>query len=62
MRSPHASADHGLAAFTSAPASTDPAAWHGYIRSAPSFADAQTRIEEAVAASVDFAAMREQDR
>lgn len=62
MTTRNASADRGHAAVTSAPASADPAAWHGYIRSAPNFACAQSRIEEAVAASVDFAAMREQDR
>ena len=41
---------------TSPNAPLDPAAeWHAYIRSAPNFAEAQTRIEQAVAAGVDFA-------
>lgn len=34
-----------------------PAEWDAYIGSAPSFADAQDRMEEAVASGVDFAAM-----
>src|SRR4051812_14410102 len=39
------------------PTSTDPAAWHAYIQSARLFADAQARIEQAVAAGVDFTAL-----
>lgn len=34
-----------------------PADWDAYIASAPSFVDAQTRMEQAVAAGVDFAAL-----
>lgn len=33
------------------------AEWHAYITSAPSFAVAQDRMEEAVRAGVDFAAL-----
>ena len=36
---------------------TAPADWHAYIRSAPTFADSQDRMQEAVAAGVDFAAL-----
>ena len=34
-----------------------PAAWHAYVTAAPTFAIAQERIEEALRAGVDFAAM-----
>lgn len=34
-----------------------PADWHAYIRSAPTYADSQDRMQEAVAAGVDFAAL-----
>lgn len=39
------------------PNSTNPLEWHLYIRSARNFATAQDRMEQAVAAGVDFAAM-----
>lgn len=39
------------------PAPTTPAEWHAYIKSAPNFAVAAVRIERAVAAGVDFAAL-----
>lgn len=32
-----------------------PAEWHAYIHSAPDFSTSQDRMEEAVAAGVDFA-------
>jgi hypothetical protein len=57
MPTPHRTADRGLAAVISAPASTDPATWHRYIRSAPSFAQAQSRIEEAASSGVEFIAL-----
>jgi hypothetical protein len=38
---------------------TDVAGWQIYIRTAPSFAEAQDRIEQAVMAGVDFAALND---
>lgn len=40
------------------PEGTNPQDWHLYISSAPNFARAQERMEEAVEAGVDFAALR----
>ncbi len=31
--------------------------WHAYIRSAPTFAESQDRMQEAVAAGIDFAVL-----
>ncbi len=34
-----------------------PAEWHAYIRSAPTFAESQDRMAEALAAGVNFEAL-----
>jgi hypothetical protein len=41
------------------PLGDDPRAWDAWIAAAPNFAVAQQRIEFAVEAGVDFAAMRQ---
>jgi len=44
------------------PTTTNPADWHAYIRSAPNFAVAQTRMEDALRAGVDFFALEQIQR
>lgn len=38
------------------------AEWHGYIATAPNFAEAQTRMEQALRAGVDFFALERLQR
>lgn len=47
----------GIDARAAAPTCLSPSHWHRYIRSARTLTDATNRMEEAVIAGVDFAAM-----